>query len=264
MDAVGSVVLAVFAHPDDESLACGGTLARLAQEGAHVVVVCASHGERGSHNGPAKDSGLGCERAHEMREAARALGIAEVHLWSHPDGDLCWAEVGLFNAELVLMLRRRRPAAVITFGEDGLYWHPDHIGVHERTLTAVRSLGADAPPLYYVSMPHGAMSAVVDSARARGWTPPVRGFWSLDPNTFGLYAAPHTIALDVKSQVSQKRAAIAAHRSQMGENGSLSQMSAADAERWLGAEYFRRAATGGAATGGAATGLLEQLCTPIS
>lgn len=257
MGAVGSVVLAVFAHPDDESLACGGTLARLANEGAHVVVVCASHGERGSSQGPTHDPVLGCERALEMRDAARALGIAEVHLWSHPDGDLCWADVGLFNAELVLMLRRRRPAAVITFGEDGLYWHPDHIGVHERVLTAVRSLGADAPPLYYVSMPQGAMPAIVGSARARGWVPPVKGFWSLDPESFGLLAAPHTIALDVTPQVAQKRAAIAAHRSQMGENDPFSQMNDADAARWLGAEYFRRAAIDGVDAE-----LLEQLCTP--
>ena len=257
MDALGSVVLAVFAHPDDESLACGGTLARLADEGAHVVVVCASHGERGSNEGPVQDAALACERAHEMREAARALGAAEVHLWSHPDGDLCWAEVGLFNAELVLMMRRRRPAAVITFGEDGLYWHPDHIGVHERVLTAVRSLGADAPPLYYVSMPHGAMPAIVDSARARGWTPPAKGFWSLDPNSFGLFAAPHTIAVDVTPHVPQKRAAIAAHRSQMGDDSPFSQMSDAEAARWLGAEYFRRAAGGDVSVG-----LLEQLCTP--
>jgi len=257
VDAAGAVVLAVFAHPDDESLACGGTLARLASEGAHVVVVCASHGERGSYEGPAKDLGLGSERAGEMRDAARALGVAEVHLWSHPDGDLCWADVGLFNAELVLLLRRRRPAAVITFGEDGLYWHPDHIGVHERVLTAVRSLGADAPPLYYVSMPQGAMPAIVDSARARGWAAPTRGFWSLDPLSFGVFAAPHTIELDVTPQVSQKRAAIAAHRSQMGDNNPFSQMSEADAARWLGAEYFRRADISGVDSG-----LLEHLCTP--
>ena len=53
------------------------------------------------------------------------------------------------------MLERYRPDAVITFAEDGLYWHLDHIGVHERTYTAVLSLGAAAPPLYYVTMPRG-------------------------------------------------------------------------------------------------------------
>ena len=76
----------------------------------------------------------------------------------HPDGDLRWAHVAELHAEIVDGHRAAtRPAAVITFGEDGLYWHLDHIGVHERTTTAVRSLGADAPPLYYVTMPHGVM-----------------------------------------------------------------------------------------------------------
>ena len=74
--------------------------------------------------------------------------MQELILLDYPDGDLRWSHVTGFNAEILLFLRRRRPAAVITFDEDGLYWHPDHIGVHERVLTAVRSLGAEAPPLY--------------------------------------------------------------------------------------------------------------------
>ena len=237
----GSVILAVFAHPDDESLACGGTLARLACAGAHIVVMCASHGERGSNHGSERDVGLGCERAREMHNAASALGIADVRLLSHPDGDLRWAEVALFNAEIVLFIRRHRPAAVITFGEDGLYWHPDHIAVHERVVTAVRALGSTAPPVYFVTMPQGAMPAIVHAARSRGWVPPTNGFWSLEPESFGLLAEPHTIAMDVTAQVPQKLAAIAAHHSQMGDNDPFSQMSNADAVRWLGVEYFRRA-----------------------
>ena len=65
---------------------------------------------------------------------------------------------------------RYQPDGVITFAEDGLYWHLDHIGVHERTYTAVRSLGADAPPLYYVTMPKGVMREVVEAAVAKGAT----------------------------------------------------------------------------------------------
>lgn len=255
----GSVVLGVFAHPDDESLACGGTLAKLASAGAHVVVMCASHGERGSNGNTEADAALGCERAREMRGAADALGVSDVRLFSHPDGDLRWAEVALFNAEIVLFLRRYKPAAVITFGEDGLYWHPDHIGVHERVLTAVRSLGAEAPPLYFVTMPQGAMPAIVRAARELGWTPPAAGFWSLEPESFGLLAAPHTIAIDVRAQVEQKRAAIESHHTQMGDNHPFSQMTPDDAIRWLGVEYFRRAKLEGRNDR-----LLEQLCISTS
>lgn len=259
MGVSGSVVLAVFAHPDDESLACGGTLARLAQEGAHVVVMCATRGERGSHDSGLLDTGLGKERAREMRDAALALGISEVHLFAHPDGDMRWAQVALFNAELVLFMRHRRPAAVITFGDDGLYWHPDHIGVYERVLTATRSLGSAAPPLYHVSIPQGVMPAIVQAAQAHGWTAPTQGFWSLAPSAFGQMALPHTLALDVTPLVARKRAALAAHRSQMGDSDPFTLLSTAEAERWLGTEYFRRASIPGIDTRP-----LEQLCTPSS
>lgn len=252
----GHVVLAIFAHPDDESLACGGTLARLASLGARVVVMCASHGERGSDIGPVRNDELGRERALEMRDAAEALGIAEVRLLSHPDGDLRWADVTDFNAEIILFLRRYRTSAVITFGEDGLYWHPDHIGVHERVLTAVLSLGTDAPPLYYVTMPRGVMPEIVEAARARGWNTPQKGFWSITPESFGLLAVPHTTELDVVPFVGQKLAAILAHRSQMGAGHPFSTLTSSDAARWLGREFFRRADIAGRPGT-----LLEQLCT---
>ena len=78
----GRTVLGIFAHPDDESLACGGTLARLADAGCHVVVVCASRGEAGSIRDPAlvPDGDLGGVRVQELRDAARVLHVAV-----HPD-----------------------------------------------------------------------------------------------------------------------------------------------------------------------------------
>src|SRR5262249_44384776 len=147
-DFSGRTILAVFAHPDDESIACGGTLARLADAGARVVLLCASRGERGSisdtalvHGGdPAR------VRSRELQDAAGILGLAEVILFQHPDGDLRWADVPQLHDEIVSTIERLRPDGVITFAEDGLYWHLDHIGVHERTYTAVLSFGADAPP----------------------------------------------------------------------------------------------------------------------
>ena len=140
LSLAGRTILAVFAHPDDESLACGGTLARAADAGARIILLCATRGERGSISDPAlvPDGDLGRVRADELREAAEVLGIAKVLIFDHPDGDLRWADVPEFHAEIVAMIQRYRPDAVITFAEDGLYWHLDHIGVHERTCTAVR------------------------------------------------------------------------------------------------------------------------------
>lgn len=234
-------VLAVFAHPDDETLACGGTLARLADAGVRVIVLCASRGERGSNTGPARDDELAQRRAMEARAAAAALGIARLILLDHPDGDLRWAHVTELHAEIVMAVRRYDPAAVITFGEDGLYWHLDHVGVHERTTTALVSLGAGAPPLYYVTMPRGAMRAIVDRARSGGWSPPPKGFWSLVPDAFGLEAQAPTLVVDVADWVPRKLAAIRCHRTQMGSAHPFDQIDEADARRWLGVEHFHRA-----------------------
>lgn len=242
IDFVGHTILAVFAHPDDESLACGGTLARLTNAGARVVLLCASKGELGSLNGPEEpDDELGNTRSRELREAAAVLGIAEVLIMDHPDGELRWSHVTELHAQIVMALRHYKPSAVITFGEDGLYWHLDHVGVHERTTTAVGLMGAEAPPLYYVSMPVGIMRAIVDAASARGWMPPAHGFWSLVPDAFGDGARPPTITVDVTDWVPRKLAAIRCHRSQMGAGHPLDKINEAEARRWLGAEHFRRA-----------------------
>jgi LmbE family N-acetylglucosaminyl deacetylase len=245
-------VLAVFAHPDDESLACGGTLARLAAEGCHVVLICASHGERGGETGPVRNDALGLTRAQEVLGAAAALGVQEVILLDHPDGDLRWSRVAEFHADLVSAISRYSPAAVITFGEDGLYWHLDHVGVYERTTTAVASLGAAAPPLYYVTMPRGIMRSIVNAGLARGWKPPVKGFWSLVPDAFGLQAEPPTIVIDVSGSIGRKLDAIGHHRTQMGP-GPLQLITDAEARSWLGIEQFHRATVGGPGR------LLEQL-----
>src|SRR5437762_12086977 len=92
LSLAGRTVLAIFAHPDDESLACGGTLARLADAGARVILLCASQGEAGSISDPAlvPDGNLGAVRAHELRDAAPVLGIAEVLLLDPPAGDRRW------------------------------------------------------------------------------------------------------------------------------------------------------------------------------
>src|SRR5437660_5350629 len=194
----GRTVLAGLAHPGHEPLACGGTLARLADAGARVVLLCGSRGESGSISDPAlvPDGDLAGVRTRELAEAAAVLGIADAIVLDHPDGDLRWDDVTEFHEEIVAALHQYRPDAVITFAEDGLYWHLDHIGVHERTYTAVRSLGAEAPPLYYVTMPHGMMSEVVNAAHAKGGAPPDSSFWGIAPDAFGDSAKPPTFVID--------------------------------------------------------------------
>jgi LmbE family N-acetylglucosaminyl deacetylase len=242
-DLTGRTVLAVFAHPDDESLACGGTLARLSDAGATVVLICASRGEKGSISDPAlvPDGDLGRVRTRELREAADVLGIAEVIILDHPDGELRWRDHHYLHIHIVETIRRCRPEAVITFAEDGLYWHLDHIGVHERTCDAVQSLGHEAPPLYYVTIPNGIMSELADEAIARGWALPDSGFWGIAPDAFGAAASTPTLVVDVREWAPRKLAALRCHRTQMGAANPFSRIDQAEARRWLGFEHFRRA-----------------------
>jgi LmbE family N-acetylglucosaminyl deacetylase len=244
----GRTVLAVFAHPDDESLACGGTLARLADAGVRVVLLCASRGEAGSISDPAlvPDGDLGAVRTRELHHAAAVLGVRDVLVMDHPDGDLRWDDVPELHAEIVGAIRNYRPDAVVTFDADGLYWHLDHVGVHERTLTAVRSLGSEAPALYYVTMLKGIMREIMKAAHAKGGAAPESGVWGITPDAFGDSAKPPTLAIDVRRWVPRKLAALRCHQTQMGgRDHPMARIDEDDARRWLGIEYFRRAEVGG-------------------
>ena len=243
----GRTVLAVFAHPDDESLACGGTLARLADAGVRVVLLCASRGEAGSISDPklVPDGDLGAVRTRELTAAAAILGVRDVLVLDHPDGDLRWDDVPELHADIVGAIQHYRPDAVVTFDADGLYWHLDHVGVHERTLTAVRSFGIAAPPLYFVTMLKGIMREIMKAAHAKGAAPD-SGLWGITPDAFGDSAKPPTLAIDVRRWVPRKLAALRCHQTQMGgRDHPMAWIDEDDARQWLGVEYFRRADVGG-------------------
>ena len=255
----GRTVLAIFAHPDDESLACGGTLARLADDGVRVVLLCASHGERGQSADPAVPRGveLGRVRECELREAAKVLGIADVILLDHPDGEIRWANVEQLHGQILQAIEEYAPELVITFDEDGLYWHVDHIGVHERTMTAVKSLGAAAPPLYYVTMPYGVMRKVTDAAVANGCVPPGSMLFGITPDAFGIAAEPHSLTVNVANWVPRKLAALRCHHTQMGPGNPFARLDPEEARRWLAIEHFRREPINSGDT------LLDRIGTPV-
>ncbi|MDE3156284.1 MAG: PIG-L family deacetylase [Acidobacteriota bacterium] len=234
-------ILAVFAHPDDESLACGGTLARAAEEGARVVLLCLTRGEQGSISDAAlvPDGDLGAVRARELREAAAVLGLAQVVVLDHPDGQLPWVDARLLEAEILVSIRHFQPDAIITFGADGLYWHPDHVAVHERTTAAVAALNARRPALYYVTMPEGTMRAVVEAAPGRE-AAEARP-WGLNPDAFGAEAMPPTLVVDVAAYAARKLAALRCHRTQMGPANPLARLTDEQARDLLGREHFHGA-----------------------
>ena len=257
----GRSLLAIFAHPDDESLACGGLLARCADSGARVSLLCLTDGGNGPdaggrargakrtrHSGEPRE-GLGQVRARELDAACRALGVTAVERLHYEDGMLPWMDHELVESGIRQTIERVRPDVVITFDEDGLYWHPDHVAVHERTTAVVAAAGSDAPALYYVTIPPGAMRAVVQCAEAAhdrsGLDRPAR-FHILgiaDPDAFGADSPAPTVIVDVTAFASRKLAAIRCHRSQLRDD-ALDLLDGNDAARLLGVEHYRRASVG--------------------
>ncbi len=234
-DMAGRSLLAVFAHPDDESIACGGLLARCADGGARVSLICATHGE---NNCGRRDLDLYASRALELNEAAGVLGVSEVVLLDYADGFLPWVDDAELEARLAAEVERIQPEVVVTFGEDGLYWHPDHLAICKATTAAVASLGAGAPALYYVTMPPGMMRRLVDEFSPRSNDAALLGV--TDPDAFGVKAAPPTLIVDVGAWAGRKLTALKCHRSQIG-SGVLGRIRDEDAARLLGIEHFHRA-----------------------
>ena len=133
-------LMCVLAHPDDESLGTGGTLAKYAAEGVETYLVTATRGERGWFGDEEDNPGLealGEIREAELLAAANALGIREVKFLDYVDGDLDQADPAEAVAKIVAHLRRVRPHVVITFAPEGAYGHPDHIAISQFTTAAV-------------------------------------------------------------------------------------------------------------------------------
>ena len=133
-------LMCVLAHPDDESLGTGGTLARYAAEGVETYVVTATRGERGRFvEGEQRpnDDVVGQVREAELRAAAKELGVREVSLLGYPDGGLDRVDPAEAQDAIAAHLRRVRPDVVITFGSDGAYGHPDHVAISQFTTGAI-------------------------------------------------------------------------------------------------------------------------------
>lgn len=139
-------LMAVFPHPDDETLGLSPTLAKYAAEGVETYLVCATRGERGWAGDPKDNPGLealGRIREAELKAAARVLGLRDVTLLDYVDGEVDQAEPARFIAQIVQHVRRSQPQVVVTFPPDGNYGHPDHIALSQFT-TAALVCAADA------------------------------------------------------------------------------------------------------------------------
>jgi len=161
-------LLAVLAHPDDESLGMGGTLARCASQGVEVFLLTATRGEGGRFRGYRVDdarhpgaAALGAIREEELRKAASVLGVREVSVLDYPDGKLDRANPREVIARIADHVQQVRPDVVLTFGPEGAYGHPDHIAISQFTTAAIVSAQAAqaVSKLYYLAWPASTWNA---------------------------------------------------------------------------------------------------------
>jgi LmbE family N-acetylglucosaminyl deacetylase len=217
LETVPEKVLAIYAHPDDPDVSCGGTLARWARQGSEVHVVLCTNGDKGTTDPTVDPSQLAILRAAECDEAAKVLGLTEQHVLGYGDGELTDDEA--FRGELVEWIRRLRPGTVLCpdptavfFGED-YFNHRDHRIVGFAVLDALSP--AAALPLYF---PDAGPVHQVETALLSG---------TLEP----------TVWVDVTATIEDKVAAVSCHRSQFAGDGEW----AAGAVRMRAAEDGKRA-----------------------
>lgn len=127
-------LLAILAHPDDESLGAGSTLAKYANEGVETYLICATKGERGWMGAEKDNPGLtelGNIRERELLCAAETIGIKKVYFLGYLDGDLDQANAREAATKIADIIREIRPQVAFSFGPDGVYGHPDHIAISQ-------------------------------------------------------------------------------------------------------------------------------------
>ncbi len=221
-------LVAVFAHPDDETFAIGGTLARYAGDGVRCSLYCATDGDAGRSSGIPVSSRaeLGALRREELGAAGELLGLAAIECGGYPDGALASTDPELVMEQIVRLIRRERPAVVITFGPEGApTLHRDHRAISR--LATAAALLADTTTAYTEQLADGLAPHRPDRVCYVTWPTPAA---DAEPPTEG---QPTDIRVPVRDWLPRKREAFAAHRTQRGLLAQFERLALTDSE-----DYF--------------------------
>jgi N-acetyl-1-D-myo-inositol-2-amino-2-deoxy-alpha-D-glucopyranoside deacetylase len=247
-------LMAVHAHPDDESSSMGGLLRLAAEQGHTTILVTCTNGELGEVNipdlrlNPRKDPAdrqrLALIRQEELSKATAILGITKVYLLGYHDSGMAgWSSNHDRQAfvqsnqedvtgQLVHIIRRHRPDVVVTYDANGGYGHPDHIMAHRVTVASIEAAAvAERFPdgglpwqvrkVYYVVWSRSSVRRAIKVMQVMdffGLHTPLREP-NFDPDALGCPDELITTRIDVRSVMRAKWAALFAHRSQMGRKG---------------------------------------------
>jgi LmbE family N-acetylglucosaminyl deacetylase len=219
---------ALFAHPDDETYATGGTLAKYAAAGVELSLYCATDGDAGRSSGIPVSSReeLGALRRNELLVASRILGVRTVVHGGHPDGALAAVDPDIVMGEMVGLLRRARPDVVLTFGPEGAPTrHRDHKAASRLAAAAFLLAGT------ITAFPEQLVDGVTPHRASRlcyvTWPKPAPGA------LYETEGQPVDVRIDVRGRQERKMEAFLAHRTQWQHRATFEAVAMTDTE-----DYF--------------------------
>lgn len=264
-------LLLVHAHPDDESITTGATMAKYVADGALVTLVTCTLGEEGEilvpgleHLAADREDRLGQHRIDELAVAMEALRVTDHRFLGGPGR---WRDSGMMGlasndrpdafwradpdeavAELVRIVRDVRPQVVITYDADGGYGHPDHIQAHRITVAAVDRASDPAyrpetgepwtvAKLYWTVIPRSYIEMSLDALRATGH-PTFQAVESADELPFGVPDEQITTQVDASAHLDAKLAAMRAHATQITVDGPFFALSNRIGHQAMGREHY--------------------------
>lgn len=248
-DPAGECVVFVHAHPDDEAIFTGGTMALLAERGVRVVLVVATSGELGRRADDVAVDDLAALRRLETRAACELLGVHHVEFLGYRDSGLPGdpandAPGSFFSCELdeaadalARVLVAASASAVVVYDAGGVYGHPDHVRVHQVGVRAAVTAGVET--VYQATVDreylHFVETHLVDHATE-----------AVGHLGIGVPSVLVTTMVDVRTVLDRKRRAIAAHRSQVPESSYAMSMPAGSFAEVYGFEWYVREGPHGA------------------
>jgi N-acetyl-1-D-myo-inositol-2-amino-2-deoxy-alpha-D-glucopyranoside deacetylase len=265
----GRRLLLVHAHPDDESIGTGATMAKYAAEGAQVSLVTCTLGELGEVIPPElaylawdADGGLGQHRIGELDAACRALGVTDHRFLGGPgrwrdsgmmgapsnDWDGCFwrADVDEAARELLAIIAEVRPQVMISYDDNGFYGHPDHIQAHRVAWRAFELADGLVSKFYATAIPKSVLAHAMAVMQEDGPSPEgqevggadFRRVESVDELPFGTDDDKVTTEIDAGDYLDAKLAAMRAHVTQIAVDSPFFALSDKVGRRALGTEFY--------------------------
>ncbi|HEV8601404.1 MAG TPA: PIG-L family deacetylase [Patescibacteria group bacterium] len=203
--------LAIVAHPDDETFLLAGTCLKFADEGKRVGVVCATRGEKGADrlNRNLSQPEMAKVRVKELQTACTIIKCAMVEYFDYPDGELDKADFKQLVQKLAEKIDQYKPAVILTFGEEGISGHKDHIVIGHAAVAAASAAKHKVNEIWLASMPVSAIEKFNQHLAERK----VHHSHFQKQKLQGV-ADEKLMMIDIQKHAAQKHQALKAHKSQ--------------------------------------------------